>query len=175
MMIKSSPNPLKPFMPDPCTVTWSGSGQRPCQNYMKSSSSLANRRSCTSTRSSSNEKSPSTMKLRGHLITTREATPSKCTVSTLTVVGCRRIGIRVLDPLRKKEAKALFSKGQTSIISEEPHQAEALTHTHTSHHIPCIMAAKPITTQKIAPYFLSPKGKWCKTPNNLHSNHPLER
>jgi hypothetical protein len=162
-MIKSLSKASKLCAPGPCTVIKSESDQKQSRRSTKGSLNLASWRSCTFASSSNKEKHPSMMKLQGHLVTLiiSVATLSMCTTSTLMVAGLRRIGKRILDPLRKKEAREPSSKGQTSIIREGACQAEAVVtaeaHTHSSFHTACIITAKPTTTQKTAPYSSSLK------------------
>jgi hypothetical protein len=148
---------------------------------MKSSPSLASRRSCTSTSSSNKEKHQGITKLQGHLVTTTisAATLNKCTTSTPMVVSLRRIGKRILDHLRSKEAKEPLSKGQISITTEGACKAEAVVMaeapTHSSLCTACTMAVKPTIAQKTAPSSSSPKERWSKIPTSLYNNHCLER
>jgi hypothetical protein len=95
------------------------------------------------------------------------------------VVSLQRIGKRILDHLRKKEATEILSKGQTNITREGVHQAEAVvaveTHIHSGLRTTCTTTVKPTITQKTAPYYLSPKERWSKTPINLRNNHHPEK
>jgi hypothetical protein len=148
---------------------------------MNSSQNSASRRSNTSASLSSKEKLQSKMKLQGLLVIMiiNAATPSQCTTSIPIFVGHQKIGIRISDPLRKKEAKALSTKGQISIINEGAHQAEATVaaegHTPTSLRTACSMAVKSTIIQKIVPYSSSLKGIWSKTLSSLRDNHRLGR
>jgi hypothetical protein len=97
---------------------------------MKNSLSSASQMYHIFASSSSKEKDPNMTKLLYHIIiTTSAAILSKCTILTPMAVGLRRIGKRILEHPRKREAKELSNKGQTSTISEGARQAEARIHS----------------------------------------------
>jgi hypothetical protein len=72
-----------------------------------------------------------------------------------------------------KETSELLIKDSTSTAKEAVHQIAATVvteaHTHSDLHTACSTTVKPTIAQKIAPYSLSPKGKWSKTPNNYNT------
>jgi hypothetical protein len=79
-------------------------------------------------------------------MTTSAANPNRCITSTPMVVGLRRIGKRILDYHRSREAKEPMSKDQISITTEGVHQIEAAVEaeslTHSSLRTACTMVAK---------------------------------
>jgi hypothetical protein len=121
------------------------------------------------------------MKLQGLFATMiiNTITGSRCTASIPIVAGHLRTGKRILDHLHKKGTMQLSTRGPLITVSEVAHRAEATVaveaRTHSGLRTACFRAAKPTTTQKIAPYSSSLKERWSKTPNSLHNNHHLEK
>jgi hypothetical protein len=180
-MIKFSLKPSRLYTSNPCTVIWSGNGRKQLRSSKRSFPNSVSQRSCTSASLSSKEKHPSMMKAQSQLATMRISalTPSKYTSSTPMVVSLWKTEKRILGHLHKKEVRGPSSTGQTSTIRDGVCQAkaavEAETHAHKSFHTVCTMAVTPTTAQKIAPYSLSPKERWSKTPSSLRNNHHPEK
>jgi hypothetical protein len=148
---------------------------------MRTLPNSASRRSCTSASLSNNEKHPSMTKPQDQpaRTTTSEGALSKYTTSTLTVVGLRKTGKRILGHSRKKGVRGTSIIGQSSITREGACQDEAMVmaeaHTHSSLHTVCIMAMIPITAQKTVPYSLNLKERWSKTPRSSRNSHHPEK
>jgi hypothetical protein len=142
---------------------------------MNSLQNLVSRRSSVSTNSSSKGKLQSQTKAQDLItMTANVATLSQCIVLILMDVGHQRIGRRTLQYLRKKETREPSIKDSPSIVKEVAHQVTivVMTEAHTKFglHTTCFMTMKSIISQKIAPYSLSLKEKWSKTPISRSNN-----
>jgi hypothetical protein len=135
----------------------------------------ASSRSNISTNLSSRGKSPNQMKLQD-LITMKigAATPSQCTILTLTAVGHRRIGRRILGHLHKNDIRGLPTKDSINKIKVAAHQTAVMALvkvlTQPDLRIASTTEVKPTSAPKTTPSSWSRREKWSKTPQNLHSN-----